>query len=219
VDLDGCEAKPFEAVRANSLATAAIARFCHDAGIYLVFPSTDHVFDGSEVTHSEDSIRRPVQVYGLTKCAAEDSVLCLEQASVVRLPLLYDLGESPRGFVRRLQDQVSADGWAGLDNQIIRVPTHVDDAAGALLQIARERPEGGIVHYTGNEEMTKIALTKRIFAKYGDVDSLRPVPHSGIARRPSRIRLTQVSEASLQLETPRRLDQVLEESGDGQAGR
>jgi dTDP-4-dehydrorhamnose reductase len=70
---DFCEEHPDEAKASNVDSTASLCAAL-PASVPLILASTDYVFDGSHPPYAEDAERRPVNVYGATKVAAEDLV-------------------------------------------------------------------------------------------------------------------------------------------------
>jgi dTDP-4-dehydrorhamnose reductase len=73
-DIDYCEENPDEAYMLNTVATMRIVEAAKEIGAYLIYISTDSVFDGSEGNYSENDITNPINVYGKTKLKAEEGI-------------------------------------------------------------------------------------------------------------------------------------------------
>lgn len=69
----------------NVTATVSLIRRLVDAGIFVVFPSTNLVFDGSQPHVLADAIPCPRTAYGRMKAEAETRLLALGGVGVVRL--------------------------------------------------------------------------------------------------------------------------------------
>ena len=72
-DVDLCERDPELAKLVNAESTASLAEQCLEAGSYLVYVSTDYVFDGRRGNYNEDDQPNPVNVYGCSKLRGEGS--------------------------------------------------------------------------------------------------------------------------------------------------
>lgn len=73
-DLNKCEEDKQHAYDVNVKGTKFVTDQCikHDA--YLIYPSTDYVFDGEKGNYSEDDYPNPVNYYSLTKLLGEYEV-------------------------------------------------------------------------------------------------------------------------------------------------
>ncbi|WP_411964457.1 SDR family oxidoreductase [Haloferax sp. YSMS24] len=98
-DVDGCETSPELANKVNGVAPGVIAEVCAERDIDFVHYSTDYVFAGdSDERYTEDGETGPVQEYGASKLAGEDSVRDADSdALILRLSFVYgargDTGE------------------------------------------------------------------------------------------------------------------------------
>ncbi|HEX7445295.1 MAG TPA: SDR family oxidoreductase, partial [Methanothrix sp.] len=70
-DVDRCEREPELAHKMNVEGTRAIATAAEKAGSFLVYISTDYVFDGQRGMYREDDETNPVSHYGRTKLLGE----------------------------------------------------------------------------------------------------------------------------------------------------
>jgi dTDP-4-dehydrorhamnose reductase len=78
------------AARLNVAATATLARVAAELGAWLLYISTDYVFDGTSPPYGEDAAPRPLQRYGETKLAGEREVAAAHaRALSLRLPILF----------------------------------------------------------------------------------------------------------------------------------
>jgi len=72
--VERCELERDLAIQVNVEGTRNVAEAAKNAGAYLVFLSSDYVFDGSRGLYKEDDERNPVNFLGKTKVLAEDIV-------------------------------------------------------------------------------------------------------------------------------------------------
>jgi dTDP-4-dehydrorhamnose reductase len=96
-DIDRCETEPVSAFENNALGTRNVMLAATGMDCKVVHISTDAVFDGEKGTpyHEFDS-PNPINVYGLTKLAAENEVRSfVRRHFIVRVPLLLGLGGPP----------------------------------------------------------------------------------------------------------------------------
>lgn len=85
-----CEQHPALSHHINVYASIALAQASEQAGIPMLFASTDLVFNGNSAPYSEDDFTYPLSQYGLQKQMAEETLLTdFNHVFVGRLPLLF----------------------------------------------------------------------------------------------------------------------------------
>jgi dTDP-4-dehydrorhamnose reductase len=158
-----CEATPEHAWRVNAEATDRIARL--NAAVRVVFLSTDLVFDGAKGAYNENDAVRPLNVYGRTKVAAEESVRRSAKGLVVRTSLNY--GRSPTGD-RSFNEVMEAVWRAGrpatLFSDEFRNPIAVAETARLLWKLAM-RDTTGVLHIAGAERLSRVEIGRLIAAR------------------------------------------------------
>ena len=93
-DVDRCEREKDLANTLNHEATKVIANFANDMGVFLVYVSTDYVFDGKRGMYREDDEPKPINFYGFTKLKGEQAVeKLLSNYLIVRASVIY--GSTP----------------------------------------------------------------------------------------------------------------------------
>lgn len=154
---------PAKAEVLNVDATVALAAACERAGAWLVFMSTDHVFDGTAAPYAEDAVPNPVTEYGRQKLRAEQAVRQSPRATVLRFPVLY----GPVEFIKESAvTGLFADLKAGAkkaDDWQLRYPTSACDVAGVLRSMLDLHRSGkdlrGTFHWQSSEQFTKYEVT------------------------------------------------------------
>lgn len=134
--VDPCESEPERAVLLNETMTYRIADACQKAGAFLIFFSTDYVFDGAkEGEYDEEDALNPQSVYGKTKANAENYLRKnIQDFAIFRLSWLYGLqGASfPRTILNKAAEGQKK--FQIVSDQIGR-PTYVKDLAMGFKQI------------------------------------------------------------------------------------
>ncbi|XP_048851066.1 methionine adenosyltransferase 2 subunit beta isoform X1 [Brienomyrus brachyistius] len=151
------------AMNLNIHASATLAK--ESAGMFLIYISTDYVFDGRNPPYGENDAPNPLNLYGKSKLEGEREVLNHNPgAAVLRVPILY--GEVERvdeSAVTVLWDRVQQGAEScTVDHCQQRFPTYVNDVARVCRLMAERRLQDpslrGIFHYSGNEQMTKYEM-------------------------------------------------------------
>jgi dTDP-4-dehydrorhamnose reductase len=92
-DVDKCELKKVLAWKTNVEATENLVRLCKKRDAFLVYVSTDYVFDGKKGMYKETDTPAPINHYGLTKLKGEEAVRALDNYCIVRGSVIY--GSTP----------------------------------------------------------------------------------------------------------------------------
>ena len=153
---DDCARDPERAQRVNGSATGALARAAAGCGGYLVYTSTDLVFDGTRAPYREEDPPGPMGPYMATKVLGEQEVLAVsEEFLVARVALLYGRRGGRKGsFSDWLLQQATRGQSATLFTDQWRTPAEVEDAASILADLLERRP-GGLLHLGGPERVSR----------------------------------------------------------------
>ncbi|XP_042309360.1 methionine adenosyltransferase 2 subunit beta isoform X2 [Sceloporus undulatus] len=183
---DVVDSQPDLASQLNVVASGNIAKEAAQVGAFLVYISTDYVFDGTDPPYKENDVPNPLNLYGQTKLDGEKAVLRnSKDAAVLRIPILY--GEVERldeSAVTVMFDKVQFNNKsANMDHWQQRFPTYVKDVASICRQLAEKRMLDpsikGTFHWSGNEQMTKFEMARAMADAFNLPSShLRPVSKS-----------------------------------------
>ena len=182
---DVSEKDPSGTQRLNVDATAAIAVWAKRNGAYLIYLSSDYVFDGTKAPYTPDSPTCPINTYGHSKLAGEHVIRDSGAiAAMLRVPILYGAVEylAESSVTVLAQNMLKARGTGiklPMEHWATRYPTLTDDVAVVLRQMLEyhfaKGPLAGIYHWSGNEPMTKYDMAL-VFAKEIGFDPAQLVP-------------------------------------------
>lgn len=164
-----CCADPGASRRINVDHTAALARNLVAQGVFVVFTSTNLVFDGEVPRYPTCAAPAPTSEYGRQKAEAERRLLALgEQVAVVRLTKVL-AADMPLigGWIEALRAGRSVEAFSDL----ICAPMPVGYVAEALARIGAAR-KGGLFHLSGADEVSYVDLAQTLATKLGADRSL-----------------------------------------------
>lgn len=170
--VDECEQRQNEAHALNVEATARLLLDAETYSNFIIFLSTDFVFDGEKGMYEESDDVNPVSWYGHTKVEAE----AVMQTSaipwaIVRTCLVY--GNQSTGGRHNIFSWVRESLEAGKHIKVVddqwRTPTYVTDLAEGIAAIIDAKAEG-IWHLSGKDRMTPYRMAMEI-AAYNNYNS------------------------------------------------
>ncbi|MBI84807.1 MAG: hypothetical protein CMJ81_16565 [Planctomycetaceae bacterium] len=159
-----CHADPTRAKQVNVEVSSHLTELAEAANAKMVILSTDLVFDGERGQYHEQDVVGPLSHYGGTKVMAEQVVKQYPNHVVIRLSLLYALGEgSESTFLDRQIEALRQRQPCNLFVDEWRTPLWTPDAAQAVLDIACSDYQGTI-HLGGPERLSRFEWGCRIAA-------------------------------------------------------
>mmetsp|Transcript_108250 Transcript_108250/g.208017 ORF Transcript_108250/g.208017 Transcript_108250/m.208017 type:complete len:360 (+) Transcript_108250:46-1125(+) len=173
------------ATKINVEAARTIAELSHTYGAWLIYLSTNYVFDGKDAPYAEDAQPNPVNVYGVSKFLGEQEVAKVHNgAAILRVPLLYGpLEYLQETSLTTLLETIRKPGVVKLDNWQERFPTNAEDLAEVLqamastyaAQSAEAAAFSGVFHWQANERHTKYTMGI-IIAEIAGLDHSQFIP-------------------------------------------
>ena len=152
--VDYCESHEDEAFAVNADGPKLIAEISAEKGAQVTYISTDFVFGGfSSRAYTEDSIPRPLSVYGASKLEGEENVLGVSKDNLVaRVSWLYGGGKP--AFPEWIVQQALTKTELALPAEKFGCPTATGDVVeylGLLLGLDHgDSPASGIYHLTNS---------------------------------------------------------------------
>lgn len=188
-DVDRCESEKALAWRINVEGTLNIVENCRRHGAFLVYVSTDYVFDGEKGEYNESEAPNPVNYYGLTKLRGEESVKELEAYCIARGSVVY--GAVPASgkvnfalwLLERLKrgenTSVVIDQWNS--------PTLNSSLARMVCEVVEKRLTG-VFHLAGASRLSRYEFARSLAEVFnletGLIVPVESAKISWIARRP-----------------------------------
>ncbi len=139
----------------NVNASLALAQYAKKLQIPFVFSSTDLVFDGQNAPYSETDLPRPIMQYGKQKYTAEQAIIQhYPDALILRLPLIYGLSKSGKGFMNAWKNKFEKGEPIHCFTDEYRTAASGDDIANGIFLLL-DKKEKGTFHLGGCERMSR----------------------------------------------------------------
>ncbi len=152
-NVDYCEENPTESREVNVKGTENVVNVCRELGCWLVFLSTDYVFDGEKGNYKEEDAPNPLNEYGKAKLDAEKIVSGMHPNLyiIARTSTLYGFnsGKGKKTFLDWVKEELGQGKEIRAVDDQVTSPTLTDDAANALVELV-EREKNGLFHVTGS---------------------------------------------------------------------
>jgi len=176
-DVDKCELNRELAWKINVDAAINVAQVAKACGAFLLYISTDYIFDGEKGNYAETDLPSPLSFYGYTKLKAEENIKkILTQCCIARTSVIY--GATPAAgktnfalwllnkLKNKEQVKVFTDQWNS--------PTLNTSLAEMTLEAA-ERKLTGTYHLSGATRISRYDFAT-LFAKTFNLDTSLLVP-------------------------------------------
>ncbi|MGH9318793.1 MAG: dTDP-4-dehydrorhamnose reductase [Vicinamibacteria bacterium] len=192
-DVDGAESERELALSVNSNGSRIVSRSARAEGAYILYVSSDYVFDGeAETPYREEHPPRPLSIYGKSKLEGERQVAeaSPETYAVVRTGWVYGPG---KGFV----DWARARLLRGEELRLVEdqrgSPTSARELAAAMLTLA-EGAHRGVFHYVNQGEASWLQLGRAVAEELGcDPSRIRAIRAAELKRAAPRPRYSALS--------------------------
>lgn len=148
IGVNPCELDPKKTFEINSIPVLHIAKICQEENIIFIQPSSHAVFDGEKDEYSENDIPNPLNVYGVSKLAAElfAKNLC-KKHYVVRFSTMFGPRKnSSLGFVDKMLNKLKVGEEVRVADDKIDNPTYTIDVANQLIFLIIKKKPFGIYH-------------------------------------------------------------------------
>ena len=192
--VEECEEKKSLALQINSFSVGYVAEWCLENSRFLVFISSECVFNGLSSPYYEWSQCSPINFYGKTKVLAEEIIKAINcPFATIRLPLLYGYNcEFDKDtLLRRVVKSLSNEKEILLDNKRIKYPTLIDDVAKGLIEIIKENLMG-VFHFSSQDALAKFEFGLEVANVFGFDKSLvkgMPIDESNFIPKPYKVEL------------------------------
>ena len=187
---DVCENNWNEIKNTNVDLVHITSYLCNKLKIKFIHLSTDYVFDGSQQPNLPDSLKNPLQNYGISKLISEYRVMSnCPNSCIIRTPVLYSELSKTHDNAVTLIGKNTLDLRSSKkteDNYSIRRPLYIPDLCQFIYDCIGNYT--GIYHfYNPYNKFTKYEICQKI-GKYLDIQIENIIPNNnkseGIAPRP-----------------------------------
>lgn len=162
--LEACEKDPLTSHIINVDSTVKIAKILHQQGVFVVFLSTNAVFDGSHSFFRADEPHTPICEYGRQKAEAESALFSLrDDVAVVRLTkVIASTLKLWADWVARLKagQEIQAFG------DFRMAPVSLNFAVDCLRRIGESR-HSGVYQVSGAADISYLEAARCLAAKLG----------------------------------------------------
>lgn len=160
--------------KTNVYGTKVVADQCKKMGVYLIYISSDYVFDGEkQEEYLTTDCKNPLSVYGKSKSDAEDIVLQANAANAV-LRTSWLFGPSKRNFVESILTIGKSKSRIYVVDDQIGSPTFTEDLSVLIEQMIRQR-NVGIYHGTNEGSCTRARFAVEILRLAGLCTTVVPI--------------------------------------------
>jgi dTDP-4-dehydrorhamnose reductase len=214
--MEYCEANPASTRCVNVTHSLRIAEKLLDEGSFLQFLSTNAVFDGTQSYPGEHMPASPSTEYGRQKAEVEARLLELDRGhGQVAISRMTKVLSPTLPVIRRFREGLAQEEHIEAFFDLRLSPVSLDYAVSSLLAVARRR-EGGIFHFSGDDELSYSELARELAARLDVSESLvMPVAASerGVVPvfRPAHPALGMARTREVLGVSPQPLDQVITE--------
>ena len=211
--VDLCEKEESMAFDINAKATQIIAQQCSILNTFLVYVSTDYVFDGNSGMYYEDSIPNPLSIYGKSKLEGEKMIQTFSSDwCIARTSTPFGLHSTKKSFpiwvIENLQKQKQIDV---LSDQFTS-PKYIPNLSRMLIEIS-ERRITGMMQTAGASKISRYQMASMISDKLNLDDTLLKQISMNkmkwVAQRPKDSSLDVSRASSILNEKPQKIDQSL----------
>ncbi len=211
--VDLCEKEKTSASEINTKATEIIAKECLKLNSFLVYVSTDYVFDGNFGMYKEGDVANPLGFYGKSKLEGEKAVQNFSTNwCIARTSTPFGLHPTKKSFpmwvIENLQKQKQIDV---LIDQFTS-PTYIPNLSRMLIEIS-ERRITGIIHAAGASKISRYQMASMVSDKLNlDGTLLKQISMNKmkwVAQRPKDSSLDVSRASSILNEKPQKIDQSL----------
>jgi dTDP-4-dehydrorhamnose reductase len=165
-DVDLCEKNKELAWKTTVNSSIEIASIASKLGFFVIYLSTDYIFDGEKGNYKENDIPNPINYYGITKLMGEIAFLSCSNCAIVRASSIYGFGLGRMNFAKYIYEKLKAREYVKALIDQYTSPTQASLLGKAIIEISEKKLEG-IFHIVGErmsryEFAIKIAETLRL---------------------------------------------------------
>jgi dTDP-4-dehydrorhamnose reductase len=189
-NVDQCEIERIAADNVNHLSVKELVNYivtCKEC--FLLYVSTDYVFDGKKGNYVEADEANPINWYGMTKLLGEQELLKCnsENWCIARTSTPFGVHAKKLSFPSFVVKNLSQEHEINVLTDQITSPTYALNLAEMMLELIDNRAKG-IMHLSGSSQISRFNQALEIASAYDlDKDLIKPASMKEMrwkARRP-----------------------------------
>ena len=175
-DVEKCEVEQKLANSINVKATEVIAKEIENISGYLMYISTDYVFDGNKGLYKETDLTNPLSNYGITKLSGEKIIQDkTSRWSIIRTSTPFGKHYLKKTFPVWVYENLKINKKINILENQFTSPTYVPNLSEMILEIIFHRLEG-FFHLAGSTKISRFEFAKMIATKFDlNLSLLNPV--------------------------------------------
>jgi dTDP-4-dehydrorhamnose reductase len=191
---DQCEEEPLKTFSVNTLGARNLALITKEIAAKTVLISTDYVFDGSKKDpYTEDDVTAPINVYGISKLAAEHFTRQNPKHYIIRIASVFGkAGASGKGgnFVETMITKAKKNDPITVIDDIWMSPTYTKDASLIIKKIVEKQLPYGVYHATNRGYCSWYQFATQIFQLTSLTPDLSPIKTEQLSMKAKRPRFS-----------------------------
>lgn len=169
-DVDGCESNKELAFQINAKATAELAKYANLQKIFILYVSTDYVFDGKVGLQKESDTPNPLGVYGKSKLEGEKAIMNFASKwCIARTSTPFGVSKLKKTFPLWVYENLKQNNKVNAAFDQFTSPTYVPNLCEMLEEILTKQLQG-IIHTAGASAISRYDFAKLIAENF-DYDS------------------------------------------------
>jgi len=166
-NVDGAETPEGRVIswQANAVALGLMAQVAQRNNLTVVHVSSDYVFDGTKVPHTEDELFSPLSVYGASKAAGDIAIATIQKHYILRTSWVVGKGKN---FVKTMKELAEKGVKHSVVNDQLGRLTFAEDLAGAIHHLLSTNQAYGTYNFTNSGAVVSWAdIAKLTYEKTG----------------------------------------------------
>lgn len=175
-DVEKCELEPKLAYSINTKATEQIVKEAEQIGCFLIYLSTDYVFDGKNGMYKETDPTNPINQYGKTKLDGEKAVeKCKSPWAIIRTSTPFGNHLTKKTFPIWVIENLQKNKTLSIIEDQFTSPTYVPNLTEMILDVISHNLVG-FFHLSGSTRISRYRFAQMIADKLNlDKSLLKPV--------------------------------------------
>ena len=175
-NVDACEEDPDLAFKINVESTMSICKFVEKNNVYLIYVSTDYIFDGKNGMRCEDDDAIPTTIYGKTKLEGEKIIKNITTKwCIVRTSTPFGYNKTKKNFLLWVVQSLLQHKEISIVTDQYTSPVYIPNFSSMLEEII-EKQICGVIHLTGASKISRYELAVLISKKtFLDTNLIKPI--------------------------------------------